>query len=113
MLFRSPASARFDGRSLAPVLRDPKQTVGDRMMVVQYGQIPKKWESCVIWGKWRLVSGEELYDIKADPGQEKDVGPDNRDVRRKMRDYYESWWAVVEPKLQDLQTSHWSKPWVA
>ena len=38
-------------------------------MVVQYGQIPKKWESTVIWRKWRLVNGAELYDISKDPGQ--------------------------------------------
>jgi arylsulfatase A-like enzyme len=99
---KKPDNARFDGRSLAPVLRDPKKTIGDRMMVVQYGQIPKKWESCVIWGKWRLVSGEELYDIKADPGQQSDVGKDNREVRRKMRDHYETWWAGVEGRLTDF-----------
>ena len=37
----------------------------------QYGGLvqsePVKWDSAVLWNRWRLVSGKELYDIKADP----------------------------------------------
>jgi arylsulfatase len=98
---KKPDNARFDGRSLAGPLQE-KSAVAERMLVVQYGQIPKKWESCVIWGKWRLVAGEELFDIKADPGQKDEVGKANPDVRRKMRDYYETWWSGVEAKITDF-----------
>jgi arylsulfatase len=99
---KKPAAAAFDGRSLAGLLRDPKQSLPDRMMVVQYGEILKKWDACAIWGKWRLVSGEELYDIKADPGQKKDVSGAHRDVAGRMRAHYEEWWAGVEPGLRDF-----------
>ena len=85
---KRPANADFDGTSLVPLLRN--QPLKDRMMVVQYGQIIEKWDSCVIWGKWRLVSGKELYDIQADPGQEKDLAAQQRDVVAKMRDHYEA-----------------------
>jgi arylsulfatase len=97
-----PANARFDGKSLAADLRGTG-TVGDRMMVVQYGQIPKKWESNVIWGKWRLVHGKELYDFPADPGEQNDLAAAHPEVVAKMRDHYERWWAGVEPGLQDPQ----------
>ena len=51
------------------LLRGRSKDLPDRKFVVQYGQIPKKFDSCVIWGKWRLVKGEELYDVEADRAQ--------------------------------------------
>ncbi|MGH9719173.1 MAG: arylsulfatase [Bryobacteraceae bacterium] len=98
---KAPANASFDGRSLAPVLTG-KGSLPNRMMVVQYGQIPKKWESTVIWAKWRLVNGTELYNIGNDPEQKLDVAAANAGVLEKMRAHYEKWWAGVEPGLSDF-----------
>ncbi len=98
---RAPAKATFDGSSLAPVLT-AKGSLADRMMVVQYGQVPKKWESTIIWAKWRLVNGTELYDIRKDPGQKSDVAAANANTVGKMRAHYEKWWAGVEPGLSDF-----------
>ena len=99
---RAPSGARFDGRSLAGLLKGSARSLPDRMLVVQYGQILKKWDACVIWGKWRLVYGKELYDLKTDPGQENDVAAGHAEVAGKMRDHYEAWWAGVEPGLGDF-----------
>jgi arylsulfatase len=99
---KKPAKAAFDGSSLARVLQGKAADAGDRMMIVQYGQIPKKFESTVIWGKWRLVNGAELYDIHADPGQEKDVAAAEPSIVAKMRAHYEKWWAGIEPTLKDF-----------
>ncbi len=98
---RRPEGAAFDGRSLAGLLRGGR-TLEDRMMVVQYGQIPKKWDATTIWGPWRLVSGTELYHLRSDPGQEHEVSGAHPAVVRRMRDHYESWWAGVEPGLQEF-----------
>ncbi|MCX8038352.1 MAG: arylsulfatase [Candidatus Sumerlaeia bacterium] len=99
---KKPDSAQFDGISLAGLLRGATNTLPDRMCVVQYGQEPKKWECAVLWNKWRLVRGEELYDLKTDFGQKTNVAAQNPDVLKKMRDYYERWWAGVEPRLYDF-----------
>lgn len=99
---KKPANANFDGRSLAPILRGKSDDIGDRMLIVQYGQIPKKFEATVIWGKWRLVNGTELYNIHADPGQEKDIAAAHADVVQRMRAHYEQWWAPIEAKLRDF-----------
>jgi hypothetical protein len=72
------------------------------MLVVQYGQILKKWDACTIWGKWRLVYGKELYELRTDPGQKDDVSARHADVVAKMRDHYEAWWAGIEPTLGDF-----------
>jgi hypothetical protein len=84
------------------MLKGGKDTNEARMLVVQYGQIPQKWDSCIIWGKWRLVKGRELYDLAVDPGQKGDVAAQHADVLKKMRDHYETWWAKIEPKLRDF-----------
>jgi arylsulfatase len=97
-----PAKARFDGQSLAPLLRGKATALPDRMLVVQYGQQIRKWDSCVIWNRWRLVKGEELYDIRADPGQESDVAKKHPAVVERMRKHYEGWWAAVEPKVNEF-----------
>jgi hypothetical protein len=72
------------------------------MLVVQYGQIIKKFEACVIWNQWRLVNGEELYDVARDRAQEKNVADQFPQVVRQMRDYYESWWQAVEPLVNEF-----------
>jgi arylsulfatase A-like enzyme len=99
---KKPAQAKFDGASLAAILKDPKQALADRMIVVQYGQVPEKFDSCVMWNKWRLVAGKELYDLKSDPGQKTDVADKHPDVVEKMRAHYERWWAPIEPTLRDF-----------
>jgi arylsulfatase A-like enzyme len=96
-----PARAQFDGLSLAPVLRGAASpaTLSERMVVVQYGQKPEKYDSAVMWQKWRLVKGSELYDLRTDPSQAQDVAAKNPAVLKRMRDHYDQWWAGVEPLL--------------
>jgi len=99
---KRPAVDDFDGHTLAGILRSSNEQLPDRMMVVQYGQQVKKWDSCVIWNKWRLVKGAELYDISSDPGQTKDVSAANAEVANKMKAHYEKWWTRLEPKVNDF-----------
>jgi arylsulfatase B len=99
---KQPAEAKFDGKSLAGLLKGTADSLPDRTLVVQYGQIPKKWESAIIWNKWRVVNGTELYDLRTDPGQKTDIASKHPDVLSRMRDYYEGWWTGVEPGLKDF-----------
>jgi arylsulfatase A-like enzyme len=95
-----PAAAKFDGVSLAGLVRG--KPLADRMFVVQYSREKvAKWYSCVVWGRWRLVKGAELYDVAADRAQEKDLAADHPDVVKKMRNHYETWWAGIEPTVND------------
>ena len=96
-----PLEAKFDGASLADLLRGTADKLADRMLVVQYGQEIKEWDSCVIWNQWRLVKGEELYDIAADRGQQRNVAAEQPEVLRAMRQHYDRWWAGVEPLVDD------------
>jgi hypothetical protein len=91
---------RFDGMSFAPLLRgEPITEEADRVLVVQYGQKPEKFDGAILLRKWRLVKGTELYDLATDLGQQRNVAAANADAVRHMRDHYERWWAEVEPLL--------------
>src|SRR5262245_42047838 len=105
---KPPQDAKFDGVCLGNVLRGKKDELPDRILVVQYGEQPngaklEKYQSAVMWGKWRLVHGKELYDLKTDPGQQKDVAAAHPDVAKKLLDHYEAWWKEVEPRLDDFE----------
>ncbi len=98
---KPPAGARFDGTSLADLLRGSQTALPDRMIVVQYHIEIPKWNATVMWKKWRLVKGEELFDIATDPGQKTNIAEKHPDVVKAMRDHYERWWAEVEPIAQE------------
>jgi hypothetical protein len=97
-----PSDAHFDGTSLAGLLQGSTETLPDRTLVVQYGQTPAKNEACVLWKRWRLVKGNELYDLDSDPGEQKNVAAANPEVMRRMQDHYDHWWAGVEGNLTDF-----------
>lgn len=99
---RAVADDPYRGVSLAPLLRGTRKELPDRKLVVQYGQIPKKFDSCVIWGKWRLVHGTELFDVVADRAQKENLADKHGDIVKEMRGYYETWWNGLEPILTDL-----------
>jgi hypothetical protein len=54
----------------------------------------KDKEYQVITEKWRLVKREndELYDIKADPGQRENIADQHPDVVKELYSRYEKWW---------------------
>ena len=90
----------FDGISLASHLRGEAVDLPSRSIVVQLQpDKPQKWHHCVVLrDKWRLVNGEELYDIASDPGQRNHVVGSYPDVVSAMREDYERLW-------EDLQTA--------
>jgi arylsulfatase A-like enzyme len=92
-----PAGTRFDGTSLAPLLRGGRQPeLDDRMLVVQ--RITSRGRGTVMWRKWRLVE-EELYDLRSDPGQSRNVAAENPAIVQRLQSHYDRWWQSVEPGL--------------
>jgi hypothetical protein len=63
---------------------------------------PDKFDSAVLWQKWRLLKGVELYDVSTDLAQQRNVAADHPEVLAKMREHYEKWWADVEPRVNVL-----------
>ena len=100
----APADAAFDGVSLAPLLRGEEQGLSGRMLVVQYGGVFEKHrDAAVMWDKWRLVNGMELYDVGEDPGQRNDVSGEFPDAVARMRAHYDQWWDELMPAAEAFQ----------
>ena len=52
-------------------------------------------QSCVMNGNWRLVNGDELYDIGIDPGQTNNLADQYPDIVASMNAFYNTWWESV------------------
>ncbi len=92
----------FDGTSLVPILQkqDSDQDWSTRILVTDSQRVrdPIKWrQSCVMSGPWRLVNENELYNIKQDPGQQKNIIESNPEIAGRLVVFYEAWWKELEP----------------
>lgn len=91
---------KFDGRSLVPLLKDTNANWPDRTVFMHVQNVmerPVKWKnSLVMTEKWRLINGEQLYDIKIDPGQKQDIADKHSEVVAKLRRRYERHWVELD-----------------
>ena len=84
-----------DGVSLKPLLLGTDGYPDERTLIIQCprGRDAKKWKnSSVKTDRWRLVEGEKLYDINADPRQKDDIAQKHPDVVSRLRSEYEQYW---------------------
>lgn len=118
-----PEGLKLDGVSLVPTLRAgpasgsartratggrPPAESGahpDRVLFVHSQRVdnPVKWrKSAVMTERFRLINGEQLYDIQADPAQAVNVASKHPDAVRDLRASYDKWWASLEPVFGDV-----------
>jgi arylsulfatase len=88
--------AKFDGVSLAGLLRGTQNAIPERAFVVQYSRDKvTKGDACVVRGKWRLVKDAELYDVSTDLEQKNDLAAQHPEIVRELRGHYETWWQQI------------------
>ncbi len=99
---------QVEGRSLLPLLKNPKAQWPDRFFVTHVGRWPRgqaanwKFKNCCIRDRrFALVNDIELYDLKSDPGETKNVIQDHAEVVAKLRAAYDEWWNEVMPRLEN------------
>jgi arylsulfatase A-like enzyme len=102
------AKAQVEGRSLLPLLMDPKANWPDRTLVTHVGRWPRgkvetaKHSNCSIRdSRFTLVNDRELYDLQADPGESKNVLTDHPKEVARLRAEYDRWWLDVLPRLEN------------
>ncbi len=81
---------RLEGRSLGPILEDPEAAVrGAAYTVVRRGRELGRSIRTLRWryADWGGAEGEELYDLRADPGEHTNLArlPGNEGVLEKLR----------------------------
>ncbi len=99
----------FDGKSLVPLLKNKAVYWPDRTLFLHSQNVmetPVKYlQSLVMTERWRLVDGQELYDIKKDPGQKKNVALQYPAVVTDLRQRYERYWQDI-----DLASQSYPRP---
>jgi arylsulfatase A-like enzyme len=108
------ADVKFDGWPLGRIF-NPKIEYEkvDRFLITDSQRVvdPIKWrQSSVMSQQFRLINGKELYDIKADPGQKKDIAKANPEQVAKMRDFYDKWWADISPSFSQTTEIYLGHP---
>lgn len=111
---KKPEGVKFDGVSIAELL-DPTKDVdwAERFVITDSQRVrdPIKWRSSSVMSqKYRLINGKELYDIAVDPGQKNDVAKKHPQIVAKMREFYEQWWAELEPTFSQTTEIYLGAP---
>jgi arylsulfatase A-like enzyme len=108
------AKKQIDGRSLVPLLANPRAPWPDRTLVTHVGRwpvgtSPDDWKfknGSIRNTRWQLVSidgGREpnwqLFDLKTDYGETTDVAKAHPDVVATLARSYDQWWAEARPLM--------------
>ncbi len=91
------ATKTMDGADISSYLLG-KSGAPERFLVTDTQRVPwpiKGKNSCVMQGDWRLVKGNELYNISQDPGQKTNIADQNPEKVEEMNAFYERWWEDV------------------
>lgn len=89
----SPAPKKpLDGRSLKPLLLGKTSDWTDRMIFTMQSR-----KVSVRTQQFRLDSDHRLFDINADPGQQRDISAERSDVTAKLRKASEDWGREMLP----------------
>ncbi|QDV23239.1 arylsulfatase [Aureliella helgolandensis] len=111
---RKPQEVKFDGVSIADLL-DPAKSVKfpERFVISDSQRVrdPIKWRSSAVMSqKYRLINGKELYEIAVDPGQKKNIAKAHPEVVAEMRQFYETWWAELQPTFSQTTEIYLGHP---
>ena len=106
-------NAQVEGRSLVPLLQNPKAEWAERTLFTHVGRWPKganvndhKFADCSVrTPRWHMVSvgkGKQhwqLFDVSIDYGEKQNVAEMYADVVKKLTAEYDAWWASLPPYL--------------
>jgi arylsulfatase A-like enzyme len=87
----------LDGTDVSSWLKTGEK-IKNRMLVTDTQRVPwpvKGKQSCVMDGVWRLVNGNELYNLNEDPGQQNNVADQYPERVVEMNNFYNTWWEDV------------------
>jgi arylsulfatase len=106
---------QVEGRSLVPLLMNPKAEWAERTLFTHVGRWPKgagiddyQFANCSVrTPRWHMVSAGkgkakqqwQLFDLTADPGEKADVLAAHPDVVKKLTAEYDTWWKSLPPYL--------------
>ena len=98
---------QVEGRNLVPLLDNPQSDWQDRYLFTHIGRWPTgsepneyQWKTFSIRNqRFRLVNNTQLFDMEADPGQQKNVIDQHPETVERMRAAWQAWWVESRPMM--------------
>jgi len=98
---------QIEGRSLVPILKNPAADWEDNRILVHHcggwepgdAAVSKHARVSIQNKRFTLVHNEELYDLKADPGETNNVIAEHPEVVEQLRKIYDKWWIRMQPGM--------------
>lgn len=94
----------LDGQSLKPIIDGKKDDFVDRVVITnsQRNERPEAWRrTALMKGDWRMINGNELYDLATDPEQRTNIIAEHPEVAKELRAEYDAWWTEISPGYND------------
>lgn len=101
---KSSPKLKFDGQSLSPLMKGNNAAFKDRIIITnsQRTEIPEPWRrTALMQANWRLINGEELYDLSSDPEQRSNIAEQHPEKMDELKKAYDVWWAEISPSYKD------------
>lgn len=96
----------LDGLDLSGILKgQPQPELESRTLFIQYSQTdnpPEHGKGVVLTPRWRWINHRELYDMKNDPGEIRNVMKDHPDVVERLSKAYDAWFGQFGPVFREL-----------
>jgi arylsulfatase A-like enzyme len=89
-----PKDRTIDGQSLMAWVKGAPVKAAPPSHFFQWhrGDEPEAWKNCaVVQGDWKLVNGTELYNLRQDPVEARNLQPNELSITASLRKEYERW----------------------
>ncbi len=98
---------QVEGRSLLPLMDNPQAEWKNRLLFTHKGRWKTgvdpnehQWRDFAVRNqRFRLVGKDQLFDMKNDPGQTKNVAEEHPEVVKRFLTRYEQWWEKTVPMM--------------
>ena len=106
-----------NGIDWLPVLKGEAALPEDRKLIINYSRMPFGFEfaspdspsimtrdmAAVLWKRWRLLEGNQLYNLDTDPLQRRNVIDQHPKIADAMQAHLDGWWDEVEATANEAQ----------
>jgi arylsulfatase A-like enzyme len=88
----------LDGKSIKPLMYEANPSWANRMLYMDTQRLQNliKYKSYVVMDdNWRLINGDELYDLRTDRSQKQNIIDQHPEVAARLAQGYETWWKSI------------------
>lgn len=104
-----PDTTTFYGKSLLPLIRENNHEWPERVIITDTQReenLIQGKDAAVMTERWRLVYGNQLFDMDNDPGQTTNVAEQYPEVVHQLQQAYDAWWQEVSQGAEELARIH-------